>query len=74
MHVEQEVLHFEFGQCVEGAEWFVKEKHARIASERAGEGGALRHAAGDLARTMLGETGQADKFEQLCHPVVADCP
>ena len=56
--VEQQVLHLEPGERIEGAERLVEQQHAGVAGEGAGEGGALGHAAGDLAGAVVGRAGR----------------
>ena len=51
----QLALHGEPGEAVELAQRLVEDQQARIVDQRAGERGALRHAARELVRVGLGE-------------------
>jgi hypothetical protein len=53
------------GDAVERGERLVEQEQARRGSESAGQGHALRLAAGEILRTAGGEIGCADKCEHL---------
>ena len=52
-------------QCVECRERLVQQQHRRVADQRAGQAGALRHAAGQLPRPQVGGIGQANPRQRL---------
>src|SRR6478752_1135047 len=56
--VEQQVLHLHPGQRVEGAERLVEQQQPGPPGQGPGERGALRHAAGDLARAQPALVGE----------------
>jgi hypothetical protein len=60
---EQLLLHLAARERVERGEGLVHQQHARLHGERAGNGHALLHAAGELVRMHVGEPGQADLVE-----------
>ncbi len=53
------------GDGVERAERFVKQQHVGAVDKSAGDGDALFHAAGEIARARVVESGQADEFDQI---------
>ena len=67
MHVQQQVLHVDAGQRVEGAEGLVEQQHAGGAGERSGQRDALRHAARNFLGTVVGVLAQADQAQQAGH-------
>ena len=69
--LQQQVLHAQAGQGVERAEGLVEQQHLRAAGERPGEGGALGHAAGDLAGAQVRGVLEADQLQQVAHPLAA---
>ena len=61
---EQVVLQLHARLRVERAERLVHQDDRRIVDERADEGGALAHAAGELVRIVVLEAGKADRADQ----------
>nr|BFF22215.1 hypothetical protein GCM10025732_01800 [Glycomyces mayteni] len=53
------------GDLVEGAEGLVEEEQLGLDGERAGDGGAHAHAAGELGGAVLREVRQADPFDRV---------
>ncbi|MNL86796.1 hypothetical protein D3C87_2156590 [compost metagenome] len=53
------------GEGVEGAEGFVEEQDLGLIDQRAGDGGALRHAAGKLMRVGVFEAFEVDQGDVL---------
>ena len=51
------------GLGVDGAERFVHKQDRGIDRQRAGQSGALLHAAGELVRIMIFEIGQTDALQ-----------
>ena len=64
-------LHPLAGHLVERAERLVHEQQRGPLGERAGDRHPLLHAAGELARAVLGEVAQPDQLEQLPRPLAA---
>ena len=69
-------LHALARHLVQRAERLVHQQQRRPARERAGDRHALLHAAGELARVVPGEVGEADELEQLerLRAALAPCP
>jgi hypothetical protein len=65
--VQQQVLHLDPGQRVERAERLIEEQDAGVAGQRPGQRGALGHAPGNFAGSVLGELREAHEFEQPGH-------
>ncbi|MNG35994.1 hypothetical protein D3C84_1228880 [compost metagenome] len=51
---------------VERAEGLVEQQHARLHDQRLGDGQALLHAAGELARVLVEGMAEADFLEDDC--------
>ena len=64
---EHFVLQAHAGEGVERAERFVEEQDFRMVDERAGEGHALGHAAGEMMGKGVGETFQSHEAHELVH-------
>jgi hypothetical protein len=64
-NVQQQVLHLHPRQFVERAEWLVHQQQFRLKNERAAQGDALLHAAGELRRVGVFEPRQADERQQF---------
>lgn len=71
--VEEEVLHFNASEGIEGAEGFVEEEDAGGAGEGSGEGGSLCHAAGDFAGAVVAVGGEPDEVEEGVDCFLAFC-
>ncbi len=71
LHLVEQILHAQPGQCVQRGQWLVQQQHARCARERPGKSGALCHSAGDLPGPVPGETLKPDDVEPVRHPLVA---
>jgi hypothetical protein len=65
VHVEQQVLHLEPGEGIQGAERFVEQEHTGVPGQGTGQGGALGHATGDGGGPVPGERGEAHEVEQF---------
>ena len=50
-------------QRIERAEWLVHHQKRRLVHQRAGDGDALLHAAGQFVGPLVGEIAQADRLE-----------
>jgi hypothetical protein len=61
--LEQFLLHLAARERIERGEGLVHQQHARLHGQRAGDGHALLHAAGELVRMHVGEPGQAHLVE-----------
>ncbi|MNF89561.1 hypothetical protein D3C84_720910 [compost metagenome] len=61
------------GQGVEGAEGFVEQQHFRLVDQCAGDGRALRHAAGQLVGVGVFKTFEVDQRNVLGHQTVLFC-
>jgi hypothetical protein len=61
--LEQLLLHLAARERVERGEGLVHQQHARLHRQRARDGHALLHAAGELVRMHVGELGQAHLVE-----------
>src|SRR5260370_4711132 len=68
---QQELLHVGASLSIERAEGLVHENHLRAHSESSGDGHALLHAAGQRFRIHVGETAEADSFDQTLHRFAA---
>jgi hypothetical protein len=70
--LQQQVLHLEAGERVEGAERLVEQEHPWAAGKGAGEGDSLRHTAGDLSWSAPGGDVEADERQKLGDPTGPD--
>ena len=66
---DQFALHLQPGQAVELAEWLVQDEQAGVVDQGPGQGGPLRHAAGDLVRVGGVEAFESHQVQRLVHAV-----
>ena len=65
--IEEVILQVGAGEGIERGEWFVEKKNLRAWHQCAGDGDALRLAAGEFARPHPRLVGQADPVERTRH-------
>ncbi|MOA00359.1 hypothetical protein D3C78_1197170 [compost metagenome] len=66
--LQQQVLQLHAGEGVHRAERLVEQQHLRARVQAAGDGHALRHAAGQLLGQGVGEAFQTDLVDQSVDP------
>ncbi|MNI44240.1 hypothetical protein D3C73_986060 [compost metagenome] len=69
LQLQQLVLHFAADERVQRRERFVHQQDFGISGQRARQAHALLHAAGQLVRILVFETGQAHLFQPVARPL-----
>ena len=72
--LQDEVLEVGAGLRVDRGERLVHEQQLGLVGQRAGDGDALLHAAGELPRVAVADVGQPDRRERLLDPRLALAP
>ncbi|MCY1403393.1 hypothetical protein D9M71_185730 [compost metagenome] len=70
-HPQQQLLHLQARLAVEGAEGFVHQQDLRVVGQRAGDGDALHHPAGQLLGVVVGKAAQAHFIDVVVDNILA---